>query len=93
MGDFLFGLVFGSVLGFFIFALCNANKVVVDQSEWTKINDALKKQIPKKAKVIFDEYSYFECENCGEAIYCSDELKSHRYCLNCGQALDWSDSE
>ena len=54
---------------------------------------ALEKQIPKKPKVIFDEYSYFECWNCGEAIYCSDELKTHRYCLNCGQALDWGDSE
>ena len=53
---------------------------------------ALEKQIPKKPKVIFGEYSYFECGNCGEAIYCSDELKSHRYCLNCGQAICW-DSE
>ena len=53
---------------------------------------AIEKQIPKKPKVIFDEYSYFECGNCGEAIYCSDELKSHKYCLNCGQALDWSDN-
>ena len=54
---------------------------------------AIEKQIPKKPKVIFDEYSYFECGNCGEAIYCSDELKSHKYCLNCGQALDWGESE
>ena len=53
---------------------------------------ALEKQIPKKPKAIFDEYSYFECGNCGTAIFCSDELKSHRYCLHCGQALDWSDS-
>lgn len=55
------------------------------------IKSALEKQIPKKPKVIFDEYSYFECGNCGEAIYCSDELKTHRYCLNCGQALDWGE--
>ena len=51
--------------------------------------EALEKQIPKKPKMIFDEYSYFECGNCGEAIYCSDDLKTHKYCLNCGQALDW----
>ena len=66
----------------------------VDNRELHKLIDiALEKQIPKKPKVIFDEYSYFECGNCGEAIYCSDELKTHRYCLNCGQALEWGDGE
>lgn len=51
---------------------------------------ALEKQIPKKPKAIFDEYSYFECGNCGEAIYCSDDLKTHKYCLICGQAICWN---
>lgn len=54
---------------------------------------ALEKQIPKKPKAIFDEYSYFECGSCGTAIFCSDELKSHIHCLHCGQAIDWSDTE
>ena len=54
---------------------------------------ALEKQTPKKPKAIFDEYNYFECGNCGTAIFCTDELKSHRYCLHCGQALDWGDTE
>lgn len=66
----------------------------VDNRELHRLIDiAIEKQIPKKPKVIFDEYSYFECGNCGEAIYCSDELKTHRYCLNCGQVLDWGDGE
>ena len=72
--------------------IANENGISVTLNEKAIVN-VLKKQIPKKPKVIFDEYSYFECGNCGEAIYCSDELKTHKYCLNCGQALDWSDTE
>ena len=51
--------------------------------------NALEKQIPKKPYYLDEEHSYFECEDCGNAIYYSSEKEEHNYCLNCGQKLDW----
>ena len=50
----------------------------------------LKERDTAKAPTEVDEYfGYFECPNCGMAIYASDRLESHKYCLNCGQKLEW----
>ena len=35
---------------------------------------------------------YFECPNCGMAIYTSDDLESHHFCLNCGQRIKWKEN-
>lgn len=52
----------------------------------------LKERDTAKASTEVDEYfGYFECPNCGMAIYASDRLESHKYCLNCGQKLEWED--
>ena len=52
---------------------------------------ALKKQIPKKPKVLkvheIPNYKYGECQ-CGEHI-----MDDEKYCSSCGQALDWSNSD
>ena len=54
----------------------------------------LKERDTAKAPTEVDEYfGYFECPNCGMAIYASDELESHKYCLNCGQKLKWEAHE
>lgn len=31
------------------------------------------------------------CPVCGEAIYASDDFKSHKFCLNCGQRIRWEE--
>ena len=54
----------------------------------------LKERNTTKAPTEVDEYfGYFECPNCGMAIYASDRLESHKYCLNCGQKLEWEAHE
>lgn len=54
----------------------------------------LKERDTAKAPTEVDEYfGYYECPNCGMAIYASDRLESHKYCLNCGQKLEWEAHE
>ena len=54
----------------------------------------LKERDTAKAPTEVDEYfGYYECQNCGMAIYASDRLESHKYCLNCGQKLEWEAHE
>lgn len=52
---------------------------------------ALKKQIPKKPKVLklqeVSGYKYGDCE-CGEHI-----MDDEKYCSNCEQAIDWRSTE
>ena len=55
--------------------------------------EAVEKQKPKKPKELDTEYEYFICDNCGGVIACTDDFKSHKYCLNCGQAIYWEESE
>lgn len=55
--------------------------------------EAVEKQKAKKPKELDTEYGYFICGNCGGAIACTDDFKSHKYCLNCGQAIEWEESE
>lgn len=46
------------------------------------------------AKVPIDadeDYGFFTCPSCGEAIYASDDFKSHKFCLNCGQRIRWEE--
>ena len=47
---------------------------------------ALKERDTAKAPTEVDEYF-------GMAIYASDRLESHKYCLNCGQKLEWEAHE
>lgn len=58
------------------------------------INEALKKQIPKKPNIIDDWECYCPC--CGndfgitmEDVECGCVVNA--YCDKCGQAIDWSD--
>ena len=45
-----------------------------------------------KAPIDADEdYGFFTCPSCGEAIYASDDCKSHKFCLNCGQRIRWEE--
>lgn len=68
-----------------------AVETVVRERENTRESpEAKEKQKPKKPTEISEEFGYFVCGSCGTAIYASDDLESHHYCLNCGQAVDWS---
>ena len=40
---------------------------------------------------INEDYGFFTCPSCGEAIYASDDFKSHKFCLNCGQRIRWEE--
>ncbi len=52
----------------------------------------LKERDTAKAPIDADEdYGFFTCPSCGEAIYASDDFKSHKFCLNCGQRIRWED--
>lgn len=52
----------------------------------------LKERDTAKAPIDADEdYGFFTCPSCGEAIYASDDFASHKFCLNCGQRLKWRD--
>lgn len=52
----------------------------------------LKERDTAKAPSDQDEnFGYFECPNCGMAIYVSDDFESHRFCLNCGQRIKWKE--
>jgi predicted RNA-binding Zn-ribbon protein involved in translation (DUF1610 family) len=52
---------------------------------------ALEKQIPKKPTEIDYDCNCFVCPSCGETIYASDNLETHKYCLECGQAINWTE--
>ena len=50
----------------------------------------LKERDTAKAPIDTDEdYGFFTCPSCGEAIYASDNFESHKFCLNCGQRIKW----
>ena len=52
----------------------------------------LKERDTAKAPIDADEdYGFFTCPSCGEAIYASDDFESHKFCLNCGQKIRWED--
>ena len=52
----------------------------------------LKERDTAKAPIDADEdYGFFICPSCGEAIYASDDFASHKFCLNCGQRIKWED--
>lgn len=52
----------------------------------------LKERDTAKAPIDADEdYGFFTCQSCGEAIYASDDFKSHKFCLNCGQRIRWEE--
>ena len=52
----------------------------------------LKERDTAKAPIDADEdYGFFTCPSCGEAICASDDFASHKFCLNCGQRLKWRD--
>ena len=80
-------------------ALTMAISVLKEIQQYRKIGtveecrEAVEKQKPKKPKELDTEYEYFICGNCGGAIACTDDFKSHKYCLNCGQAINWEESE
>lgn len=52
----------------------------------------LKERDTAKAPIDADEdYGFFTCPSCGEAIYASDDFASHKFCLNCGQRIKRED--
>ena len=52
----------------------------------------LKERNTAKAPIDADnDYGFFTCPSCGEAIYASDDFKSHKFCLNCGQRIRWNE--
>ena len=52
----------------------------------------LKERDTAKAPIDVDEdYGFFTCPSCGEAIYASDDFESHKFCLNCGQRLKFGE--
>ena len=52
----------------------------------------LKERDTARSPIDIDEdYGFFTCSSCGEAIYASDDFKSHKFCLNCGQRIRWED--
>ena len=52
----------------------------------------LKERNTVRAPIDIDEdYGFFTCPSCGEAIYASDDFKSHKFCLNCGQRIRWEE--
>lgn len=52
----------------------------------------LKERDTAKVPIDADEdYGFFTCPSCGEAIYASDDFESHKFCLNCGQRLKWEE--
>lgn len=52
----------------------------------------LKERDTAQAPIDIDEdYGFFTCSSCGEAIYASDDFESHKFCLNCGQRIRWEE--
>ena len=52
----------------------------------------LKERDAAKAPIDADEdYGFFTCPSCDEAIYASDDFESHKFCLNCGQRIRWEE--
>ena len=52
----------------------------------------LKERDTARAPIDADEdYGFFTCPSCGEAIYASDDFESHKFCLNCGQRLKFGE--
>ena len=52
----------------------------------------LKERDTAKVPIDADEdYGFFTCPSCGEAIYASDNFESHKFCLNCGQRIRWEE--
>ena len=57
-----------------------------DQTRGLKARDTAKPPIDAD-----EDYGFFTCPSCGEAIYASDDFESHKFCLNCGQRLKWEE--
>ena len=57
-----------------------------DQTRGLKARDTAKPPIDAD-----EDYGFFICPSCGEAIYASDDFESHKFCLNCGQRIKWED--
>lgn len=57
----------------------------------TRYRELKERDTAKAPKEVSEEYGYFECPSCGDAIYASDNFESHKFCLNCGQRLEWED--
>lgn len=75
-------------------ALVNALAAYEDTGLTPDQIQELKERDTAEVSTEVDEYfGYFECPNCGMAIYASDRLESHKYCLNCGQKLKWEAHE
>lgn len=52
----------------------------------------LKERDTARSPIDIDEdYGFFTCSSCGNAIYASDDFKSHKFCLNCGQRIRWEE--
>ena len=86
----------------------NADKIEYEQALYDGA-EALKKQIPQKVVLGYDEQDYIRCPQCKTEIASMDDdcllyhcpgcgekdaiLQGDNYCFNCGQKLDWSDIE
>lgn len=55
--------------------------------------EAREKQKPKKPETIERDFDYYKCPVCGEYIWATDNINSHKYCLNCGQKIEMEESE
>lgn len=55
--------------------------------------EAVEKQKPKKPETIERDFDYYKCPVCGEYIWATDNINSHKYCLNCGQKIEMEESE
>ena len=79
--------------------MCTASKMAMkrlleyeDTGLTTEQIRELKERDTAKAPIDADEdYGFFICPSCGEAIYASDDFESHKFCLNCGQRIRWEE--
>lgn len=55
--------------------------------------EARGKQRPKKPETTEWDFDYYKCPVCGEYIWATDNINSHKYCLNCGQKIKMEESE
>lgn len=55
------------------------------------VEQTLKRNEPMKVTQTSNEqdFSLFDCPNCGTTMYYVNDLEDFKFCIECGQKLDW----
>ena len=72
-------------------AFCKRYRELFGATDFNRLMKLKERDTAKAHAEVSEEHGYFECPSCGELIYTTDDLKSHKFCLNCGRRLKFKE--